>query len=225
MALSDSPPSPPSLRGRRSCELHPPGPPLLHCGLPWLTCRAHYPGGPNRCKCRLLPGSCGLPVSQAGRRPQFHFRGLLRLTARYGLPACSPGFLRTSSRGFREADYPTKPLVSFHAYRQLHRWAPSSHRVSAPKRRTEKCWLAALRRATGGIRSSGQRDFPRNNARAYSWQQNHTLGFNEETFLVSGIDLLGLLYAGRKRIPLQHARAAKENALPDSCAFQRSDDP
>ena len=32
-------------------------------------------------------------------------------------------------------------LPSFHAYRQLHAWAPSLHRVSAPKRRTEECGL------------------------------------------------------------------------------------
>ena len=83
-----------------------------------------------------FPARAAFPVSQAGRRPRFPFRGLLRLTARYGLPACSPGFPRTLSRGFCPADYPTAPLVSFHAYRQLHGWAPSSHRVSAPKRRT-----------------------------------------------------------------------------------------
>ena len=52
-----------------------------------------------------------------------------------------PTRARTLSRGFRAADYSTAPLVSFHADRQLHRWAPSSHRVSAPKRRTEKCRL------------------------------------------------------------------------------------
>ena len=90
-----------------------------------------------------FPARAAFPVSQAGRRPRFPFRGLLRLTARYGLPACSPGFLRTLSRGFREADYPAAPLVNFPADRRLHRWAPSSHRVSAPKRRTEKCGLVS----------------------------------------------------------------------------------
>ena len=77
----------------------------------------------------------------------FPFEACSGWTARYGLPACSPGFLRTLSRGFREANYSTAPLVGFHAYRQLHRWAPSSHRVSAPKRRTEKCGLALLGRS------------------------------------------------------------------------------
>ncbi len=68
----------------------------------------------------------------------FPFEACSGWTARYGLPACSPSFLWTLSRGFRPADYPAAPLVSFHAYRQLHGWAPSSHRVSAPKRRTVK---------------------------------------------------------------------------------------
>ena len=135
----------PPCRGRRSCELHPPGPPFLHCGLPWLTCRAHYPGGPNRCQCRLLPGPCGLPRISGGSASAISLSRPAQAGLRvYGLPACSPGFPRTLSRGFRPADYPTAPLVSFHAYRQLHRWAPSSHRVSAPKRRTEKSGIIAV---------------------------------------------------------------------------------
>ena len=129
----------PPCRGRGSSELHPPGPPFLHCGLPSPTCPAHYPGGPSRCACRLLAVSCGL-LRRVGVR-DFPFRGLLRLTARYGLPACSPSFPWTLSPGFRETDYPATLLVSFPACRQLHRWAPSSHRVSAPKRRTEKSGL------------------------------------------------------------------------------------
>ena len=56
----------PPCRGRPSGDLHPPGPPSLRCGLPSLACRAHYPGGPNGCACRLLPGSCGLPRISGG---------------------------------------------------------------------------------------------------------------------------------------------------------------
>ena len=56
----------PPCRGRGSSELHPPGPPFLHCGFPSPACPAHYPGGPNRCVCRLLPGSCGLPRISGG---------------------------------------------------------------------------------------------------------------------------------------------------------------
>jgi hypothetical protein len=44
----------------------------------------------NGCVCRLLPHSTrAFPVSQAGRRPSLHFRGLLRLHTRYGLSDCS----------------------------------------------------------------------------------------------------------------------------------------
>jgi hypothetical protein len=68
----------------------------------------------SRCTCRLLPHSTrAFPVSQAGRRPSLHFRGLLRLHTRYGLPDCSTAQRRPSSRGFSPAGYPTKPLVSY----------------------------------------------------------------------------------------------------------------
>ena len=56
----------PACRGRWGCDLHPPGPAFLHSGLPSLRCRAHYPGGPIRRPCRLLPGSCGLPRFSGG---------------------------------------------------------------------------------------------------------------------------------------------------------------
>ena len=94
-----------------------------------------------------FPVRAAFPVSPVGRRPRFSFGNW---GARPAQPYCAlrpAGLLarlpRTLSRGFRPASYPAKPLVSFHAYRQLHRWAPSSHRVSAPKRRTEKCGLGA----------------------------------------------------------------------------------
>jgi len=60
------PARPPPWRRRSRCDLLRAGPPFPHRGLPSLTCRAHYPGGPNRCKCRLLPGSCGLPRISGG---------------------------------------------------------------------------------------------------------------------------------------------------------------
>ncbi len=48
----------------------------------FATCRAHYPGGPEGCSCRLpSPLRTAFPVS-AGRHPLLHFRGLLRLHAR-----------------------------------------------------------------------------------------------------------------------------------------------
>ncbi len=142
MALSDSPPSPPSFP--RTAELRAPPAgvslPALRSPLADMPCPLPRRTEPVR---GSVASHSWRPSPYLRRCPRFHFRGLLRLTARYGLPACSPGFPRTLSRGFRPADYPTAPLVSFHAYRQLHEWAPSSHRVSAPKRRTEKCRLAS----------------------------------------------------------------------------------
>ena len=39
-------------------------PPITRTTLP--TCRAHYPGGSNECRCRLLPQSHGLPRYSGG---------------------------------------------------------------------------------------------------------------------------------------------------------------
>ncbi len=49
------------------------------------------PADPTGACVGRFPVAAAFPVSQAGRRPQLHFRGLLRHTARYGLTACSPG--------------------------------------------------------------------------------------------------------------------------------------
>ena len=63
------------------------------------ACRAQYPGGPDqvlvgwrvaRSRAGFFPVRAAFPVSQAGRRPHLHFRGLLELHTRYGLQSCSP---------------------------------------------------------------------------------------------------------------------------------------
>ena len=59
-------------------------------GPPFQRAVPNTPMGQNGCFCRLLPRSTrAFPVSQAGRRPSLHFRGLLRLYSRYGLLNCS----------------------------------------------------------------------------------------------------------------------------------------
>ena len=59
-------------------------------GPPFQRAVPNTPMGQNGCFCRLLPRSTrAFPVSQAGRRPSLHFRGLLRLHSRYGLLDCS----------------------------------------------------------------------------------------------------------------------------------------
>ena len=64
--------------------LVPSGPPqITRSTLP--TCRAQYPGGPGRVHMSVAsPSRAAFPLSQAGRHPRLHFRGLLRLHSNYG---------------------------------------------------------------------------------------------------------------------------------------------
>ena len=59
-------------------------PPITRTTFP--TCRAQYPGGSERVPMSVASPfhDAAFPVSQAGRHPRFHFRGLLRLHSRYG---------------------------------------------------------------------------------------------------------------------------------------------
>ena len=59
-------PRPPPCRHVWSCDLHRTGPPAFDYEPPSPSCRAHYPGGPNRCMRRSLPGCCGLPRFSGG---------------------------------------------------------------------------------------------------------------------------------------------------------------
>src|SRR3954468_9360097 len=85
----------------------------------------HYPSNvPCPVPRRIETGACvdcfpahtAFPVSQAGRHPHLHFRGLLRLHARYSR--------RPLSRGSSPVSCPTKPLVSYRSNRQLSGWNP-----------------------------------------------------------------------------------------------------
>ena len=73
-------------------------------------------------------------------------RGLLKLYSCYGLRGCSPTLQWALSRGFDPAGYPTGPLVSYHVYRQLHRWGLPSLVICAVEAHTEmmvnclRCW-------------------------------------------------------------------------------------
>ena len=59
-------------------------------GSPFQHAVPNTPMDQNGCVYRLLPHPTrAFPVSQAGRRPSLHFRGLLRLHSRYGLLDCS----------------------------------------------------------------------------------------------------------------------------------------
>src|SRR5260370_27450674 len=70
--------------------------PSCQAGLPQLPrspfqhAVPHTPLDQHGCVYRLLPHPTrAFPVSQAGRRPSLHLRGLLRLHSRYGLLDCS----------------------------------------------------------------------------------------------------------------------------------------
>jgi uncharacterized membrane protein YeaQ/YmgE (transglycosylase-associated protein family) len=63
---------------------------------------------------------------QAGRRPSLHFRGLLGLHSRCGLPDCSTAQRRPLSRGFDPVGYPAVPLVSYQSLPTILWVVPSS---------------------------------------------------------------------------------------------------
>ena len=131
MALSDSQTGrrPFWRRSEARPSASPEPPPLAQIAFP--TCRAHYPGGPvqvlvgcrvARSRAGFFPVRTAFPVSQAGRHPHLHFRGLLKLHTRYGLQGCSPTF-----RGlYREASpWPVFRLgrsQAIKSYQQLLEW-------------------------------------------------------------------------------------------------------
>ena len=87
-----------AVRGARLPD-HPGPPPLTQ--ITFLTCRAHYPGGPDRCvmviqlarsRAGFFPIRSAFPAHAPGRRPHCSFRGLLELHTHYGLPGCSPTY-------------------------------------------------------------------------------------------------------------------------------------
>jgi hypothetical protein len=97
-------------------------PPITRTTFP--TCRAHYPGGPSGCACRLLPRSRGLPQMAGGSASALS----LSRPAQASLTLRPAGLLsrlkRPLSRGFSPSGYPTEPLVSYQINRQLSGWNP-----------------------------------------------------------------------------------------------------
>ena len=106
---------------RRSRDLRPHGsPPITRITLP--ACRVHYPGGPDRCMCRLLPCPRGLPQTRDGSASASH----LSRPAQTSLALRPDGSLnrprRPLSRGSNPTGYPVKSLVSYQINRQLSGW-------------------------------------------------------------------------------------------------------
>jgi hypothetical protein len=96
-------------------------PPITRSVFP--TCRAHYPGGPERVHLSIAsPSHAAFPHRQQGRRPrQKCFEACSGFTALR--PAGSLSHPRRPlSRGFDGASCPTTPLVSYQINRQLSGW-------------------------------------------------------------------------------------------------------
>ena len=137
-ALSDSRPSHRSKAGVEAVTLAQDGsPPITRITFP--TCRAQYPGGPNRCPRRLLPHLRGLPRISGGSastsslsRPAqalltLRPAGLLNPLLCHSTCSRARNLgqrrpRRPLSRGFDEASCPAAPLVSFRFNRQLSGW-------------------------------------------------------------------------------------------------------
>jgi len=86
------------------------------------TCRAHYPGGSGQVLVGFFPVRAAFPQSQRGRHPQLHFRGLLKLHSRYGLPVCSPAQGQLCHKApIQQVARPNR-LSATTSYRQLHGW-------------------------------------------------------------------------------------------------------
>jgi len=116
----------------------------------FLACRAHYPGGPNRCVSVFFPVRAAFPTYLLGRHPRRHFRGLLKLHSRYGLQDCSPAYGGLLSRGFSPASYPTKPLGSYHVL-------PTSTWVNPPFTGDLRRWGAQVAVGFSTSRPSGHK--------------------------------------------------------------------
>src|SRR3954466_16038902 len=96
-----------------ACRVHTRNEGILE-GSPFRHAAPTTPMDQNGCTCRLLPHPTqAFPGIQAGRRPSLHFRGLLGLHSRCGLPDCSTAQRRPWSRGFDPAGCPAVPLVSY----------------------------------------------------------------------------------------------------------------
>ena len=99
---------------------HDGSPPITRTTFP--TCRAHYPGGSDGCRCRLLPRSYSLPQMAGGSASALS----LSRPAQASLVLRPAGSLsrprRPLSRGFSPTGYPVDPLVSYQINRQLSGW-------------------------------------------------------------------------------------------------------
>ena len=108
---------------------------------PSPSCRAHYPGGPNRRMRRSLPGSRGLPRLSGGSASATSLSRPAQAYCALGPNGLLARPCRTLSRGFSAALRRTTLLASFDVGRHLPRRGLSRRRAFAPVRRTENFGL------------------------------------------------------------------------------------
>ena len=80
----------------------------------FLTCRAHYPGGPNRCVSVSSLSARPSPVNRRVGIHDFTFEACSSFTHVTACKVACPPKGGLSSRGFDPASYPTKSLGSYH---------------------------------------------------------------------------------------------------------------
>lgn len=91
------------------------------------------------------------PQSQRGRHPQHHFRDLLELHSRYGLPACSPASSRPCHEAsIRSVTLPNRLSATMPIYDYMGGTLP--HWSSAPSRRTGTFGLQTLSENRSALR-------------------------------------------------------------------------
>ena len=111
----------------------------------FLACRAHYPGGSNRC---LSISSLSVLPSPVNGRVGIHDFTFGACSSFTRVTACKVAARprRTLSRGFDPASYPTEPLGSYHVL-------PTTTWVDPPSTGDLRRWGAPL--TTGWAFSSG----------------------------------------------------------------------
>ena len=90
----------------------PGSPPITQITFP--TCRAQYPGGPNRCLSVSSPFARPSPVNRRVGIHNFTFEACSSFTRVTACRVACPPKGGLLSRGFDPASYPTKPLGSYH---------------------------------------------------------------------------------------------------------------
>src|SRR5450432_237221 len=100
----------------------------------FLTCRAHYPGGPDRytmvivlarSRAGFFPIRSAFPSHLMGRLPHCRFRGLLELHTHYGLPGCSPTYSGLFHEVSASLVTQTRRSIAIESNHQLFEWACS----------------------------------------------------------------------------------------------------